>query len=138
MITIAYNQPHVVLSEASLDHLLESAKHYGENIADDKEKLLKKAAFLFYHIAFDFHIFADGNKRTALATAQLFLVLNHYSISIPSGDWKKAEEMVKQTAQGKRSINSIYNWLKSTCTHFVGPSIIELYPPKRRTPSTKS
>ncbi|OIO20627.1 hypothetical protein COV61_00730 [Candidatus Micrarchaeota archaeon CG11_big_fil_rev_8_21_14_0_20_47_5] len=113
IITAQYNQPHVAIAEANLEHLLESVKHYGENIADEEEKLLKKAAFLLYHLAFDAHAFVDGNKRTALSTTQAFLSLNSYSISVGIGEGETMARFIKETAEGKQSINSICRWLKS-------------------------
>ena len=45
------------------------------------ETLTDKAAFLLYNIATK-HPFINGNKRTALATALSFLVMNDYDVDV--------------------------------------------------------
>ena len=109
-----YAQPHAVVAEANLDYFLERVKHYGENITKNREKLLKKAAFLLYHLAYDAHIFSDGNKRTALSTASVFLTFNSNYIVITSREeQEKMARFVKSVAEGKESLSSNYKWLNS-------------------------
>ena len=107
-ITLEYGQPHVVVAEANLEHFLEQAKHYAENIADDEERLIKKAAYLLYHLAYDAHAFSDGNKRTALMATQTFLELNSYEMH---EEQETLAFTMKEVAEGKLSLNAIYTWL---------------------------
>jgi len=107
-ITSQYGQPHVVVAEANLEHFLEQAKHYAENIADDEERLIKKAAYLIYHLTYDAHAFSDGNKRTALMATQTFLELNSYEMH---EEQEILASTMKKIAEGKLSMNAICNWL---------------------------
>lgn len=117
MVTEHYGQPHVVIADANLEHALESTMRYGEHISDETEKLLKKAAFMLYHLAYDAHAFSDGNKRTALLATQLFLILNSHPIALDSEEKQvRLAKLMKETAEGKQSVSSIYKWLKSVST----------------------
>ena len=107
-ITLEYGQPHVVVAEANLEHYLEQVKHYGEKIEDDDERLIKKAAYLLYHLAYDAHAFSDGNKRTALMAAQTFLELNSYEMK---EEQEKLASTMKEIANGKLSMSATYKWL---------------------------
>lgn len=109
-----YSQSHAVQQEANLDHVLDRMQHYGENIAGSREKTLKKAAYLLYHLAYDAHVFADGNKRTALTSTLFFL--HHNGLGFPSEtDSKEKQEEIagfmKDTAEGKKSLSAVYRWL---------------------------
>ncbi len=116
-VTSFYGQPHVILAEANLEHFLEQTIHYAKSIEDEGERLFKKAAFLLYHLAFDAHAFADGNKRTALLSTAAFLAMNSYYLSL-DGDEKQVEQarIMKETAEGKTSINFLAKWLKENST----------------------
>ena len=107
-ITLQYGQPHVLVAEANLEHFLEQAKHYGERIEDGEEKLIKKAAYLLYHLAYDAHAFSDGNKRTALMATQTFLELNSYEMH---EEQETLALTMKKIAEGKLSLNAICRWL---------------------------
>lgn len=112
-VTYFYNQPHVVIAEANLDYVLEQVAHYGENISGDEERIFKKAAFLLYHLAFDAHVFADGNKRTALLSASAFLSLNSYHLILGTDEIQvRQAQIMKETAEGKKSISFLANWLR--------------------------
>ena len=55
------------------------------------------------------HPFVDGNKRTAIAAAGLFLWINHYRLMVEN------EEMVRFTlacAQSQVSLGEITHWFK--------------------------
>lgn len=110
-LTAMYGQPHAIQQEANLDHVLDRMQRYGESISDEEEKILKKAAYLLYHLAYTAHVFWDGNKRTALLSAASFLVANGYTF-IP-GDERQEEvaRTMKEIAEGKRSVSSVYRWL---------------------------
>jgi death-on-curing protein len=58
------------------------------------------------------HPFIDGNKRTAIASAAIFLHLNGYSLIVTN------EEMVHFTlvcARSKVTLEEISAWLKQFC-----------------------
>ena len=107
-IALQYGQAHVLVAEANLEHFLGQAKHYGEKIEDDKERLIKKAAYLLYHLAYDAHVFSDGNKRTALLATQTFLELNSYEMH---EDQEKLVARMREIAEGKMSLSAICRWL---------------------------
>ncbi len=55
------------------------------------------------------HPFIDGNKRTAIAAAGIFLLLNHYQLIVEN------EEMVRfamATAQSQLPLGEIASWFK--------------------------
>ena len=120
--TSAYGQPHFVIAEANLEHVLEAVQHYGENISDEDERILRKAAYLLYHLAYDAHVFTDGNKRTALVSTSFFLSINHFAIMFNADNHEAEEErmakLVKDIAEGKKSISAAHKWLKSVVLPF--------------------
>jgi len=67
----------------------------------------KVAAFIHSIIAF--HPFADGNKRTALVSADVCLRLNGYRI-VPS---EEVEPFFWAMARGEIEIEGIAEWLRS-------------------------
>ncbi len=117
--TFRYNQVHVLIAEANLEHALDATERYGENIADAEEKLLKKAAYLLYHLAYDCHAFADGNKRTALLATAAYLGMNDYAIVVNNeDDQEEMAKLMKDAAEGKRSINAVYRWVRKSIRKF--------------------
>ena len=58
------------------------------------------------------HVFIDGNKRTALSVAGVFLALNGYQTTFPI---KASERFVLAAAQRQRTLEEIATWLK-TCS----------------------
>lgn len=70
--------PSNLLNESPLDYLVEiiDAKMFGEPLYP---KLSDKAALYMYNIISN-HIFQDGNKRTGLESALLFLKLNDFQL----------------------------------------------------------
>ena len=67
-----------------------------------------KAAVYLESIA-QYHVFVDGNKRTAFAVATRFLYLNGYEMTAPS---KAVESFMVKVVTGKKSIKDITQWLK--------------------------
>jgi death-on-curing protein len=110
-VTAKYNQPHVVLQEATIDHYLERVKHYAENIPDVKERLFRKAAYLLLHLAQDAHAFSDGNKRTAYLSVGYFLFLNSYSFGLDLSEQEEGARTMREIAKGNMSITAITAWL---------------------------
>jgi death-on-curing protein len=69
--------------------------------------LIDKAASLLHSLAYH-HLFADGNKRTAVYALVLFLEKNGWQI-----DWNRAEarRFILEIAQGKHDVPAIAAWL---------------------------
>jgi death-on-curing protein len=56
-----------------------------------------------------YHVFIDGNKRTALTVAGVFLALNEYEARFPI---ETSEEFMLAVAQRQHSVEAIAAWLK--------------------------
>ncbi|MBI1888716.1 MAG: type II toxin-antitoxin system death-on-curing family toxin [Candidatus Spechtbacteria bacterium] len=56
-----------------------------------------------------YHVFADGNKRTAFVTSARFLHLNGFDMEVSN---KVAEKFMRRVAMGKLTIETIAKWLK--------------------------
>lgn len=56
-----------------------------------------------------FHVFADGNKRTALASAARFLHLNGYALKVAN---REAESFTLNIVTKKLDVPTIAAWLK--------------------------
>lgn len=69
--------------------------------------LLDKAAALLESLAYH-HLFADGNKRTAVRAVTLFLKLNGYEVL---WDFEAEYPFVLEVAQGKYEVGEIAAWL---------------------------
>jgi len=65
------------------------------------------AAYLF-HLCRN-HPFADGNKRTALASAELFLLLNDHELTAPN---RRVESLVLGVAEGSISKDSTVSFFR--------------------------
>jgi death-on-curing protein len=76
--------------------------------ADLYETLPAKAAALLRGIAYN-HPFADGNKRTAWNSAQVFLARN--SSPLYQVDDEQAASFVEQAVAQSWSVNQIAEWL---------------------------
>jgi death-on-curing protein len=71
--------------------------------------LFAKAAALCEAIV-NYHVFVDGNKRTALAVTARFLDLNGYALSATN---KEVERMVLAVAEKKLDEEALAVWLKT-------------------------
>ncbi|MCK5040245.1 MAG: Fic family protein [Candidatus Aenigmarchaeota archaeon] len=67
------------MSKSNLNYTMEYVKEMYNDSENKKEKLRKKAAFIFYNITSK-HPFSDGNKRTAIIACNSFLEYNGYTI----------------------------------------------------------
>jgi death-on-curing protein len=91
-------------------HLLQSAvKRPALQVFGEPQfpTLLDKAAALIHSLAYH-HLFADGNKRTAVQAVTMFLELNGYEVT-----WKYDTEypFILEVAQGKHDVEAIAEWL---------------------------
>lgn len=71
--------------------------------------LFLKAAAYIESVA-TYHVFIDGNKRTAITTAEVFLKIN--GVEIPSLPVEKTEEFILAVAQRKYTLEQIAAWLE--------------------------
>ena len=111
-VTSSYGQPHFVQQEANLDHVLDSVEGYGEGIKEPSSRIIKKAAYLLYHLAHTAHAFADGNKRTAITATIFFLNQNHLEAKFEAAEEQdELALVVKETAAGKHTVNYLSKWL---------------------------
>lgn len=91
-------------------HLLQSAvrrpaiRIFGE---EQFPTLLDKAAALMHSLAYH-HLFADGNKRTALRAVEQFLQANG-AVVVWEAD--EAADFVLSVARGEQEIGEISDWL---------------------------
>lgn len=76
--------------------MMPAARFGGEYIHDGPPAM---AAAYFFHLCKN-HAFVDGNKRTALASAEVFLLLNHWRLD---ADNKQLEELTLGVAASEFS-----------------------------------
>lgn len=88
----------------SIAHRPQTSFGGGEQFPD----VFTKAAVYLESIA-TYHVFLDGNKRTALSAAAVFLALNGYQTAFPAKD---SETFMLETAQRQRTLPEIAAWLK--------------------------
>ena len=83
------------------------ASFYGK---DQYESVFNKAAVYLHRIAMN-HPFVDGNKRTAITSAGVFLSDNGYKIKVKKG---MIEKFVIKVVKQHLEIAEISNWLEDT------------------------
>ena len=108
--------PSNFLHEENLDYLLEAVQSemFGEQIYPE---LWDKAAVYCYNIICN-HIFSDGNKRTGLGVAIIFLRLNHFRIN-KNLRKKDVENFIISVASGQISLEECKNWFKENIAPLV-------------------
>ena len=106
-VTSAYGQSHAMLQESNLEHYLEGAKRYAQDIDNHQKKVLRKAAYILYHLAYDAHVFLDGNKRTALSVTLTFMHKNLDEIDETKLSYEEKAKVVKEIAKGDHKISFI-------------------------------
>ena len=87
-------------------HLLNSAAKRPAIVVFGEEQfptLIDKAAALLHSMAYH-HLFADGNKRTALKAVTLFLQVNGYRLT---WDMNAEYDLILEIAQGKLDVEQI-------------------------------
>jgi death on curing protein len=102
-----FMQPHNFLHEENLDYLLEAvqAEMFGEPLYPT---IPDKAALYCLNIIGN-HIFTDGNKRTGLGAALLFLNLNRYDLSVDVTNPILTDFIIK-VASGQSSLDECRAW----------------------------
>lgn len=99
--------PHNFLHEENLDYLVDAvqANMFGQPIYPN---VTDKAALYCYNIICN-HIFTDGNKRTGLAAALVFLNLNGYDVSASVND-EALTSFILKIASGQSSLDECRAW----------------------------
>lgn len=67
-----------------------------------------KAAAIMHSLVLN-HPFVDGNKRIAVATAELFLTINDYTLTASDNE---LEEMTLSAAEGKIEVEALTIWFR--------------------------
>jgi death-on-curing protein len=110
-----------LISETGGEHgirdlgLLESAVSRPQAVFEGNElypDTHQKAAALLESLV-NKHPFVDGNKRTGITAAAMFLQFNNYSLTVSN---QILESFVLSIASGEQTFNSITEWLKSHST----------------------
>ena len=101
--------PHNFLHEANLDYVIDiiDAEMFGEPLYP---RIWDKAAIYLYNIICN-HIFSDGNKRTGLEVALLFLSVNGYRINrnLPKD---LLLDFVIEVASGQKTLEECRVWFE--------------------------
>jgi death-on-curing protein len=94
--------------------LLQSAIARPQAIFDGKElypDIYHKSAALLESLVNN-HPFVDGNKRTGITAAAMFLRINSYSLTASN---QEVESFVLSVASGGQTYDSILEWLQTHC-----------------------
>jgi death on curing protein len=98
------------LHEENLDYLIETvqAEMFGQELYPT---IADKAALYCYNIICN-HIFTDGNKRTGLASALIFLNLNNYDLASKITNEILTNFIIK-IASGNSSLEECKTWFEN-------------------------
>lgn len=100
--------PYNFLHEENLDYLLEAvqAEMFGAPLYPE---IYQKAGVYMFNVIAN-HIFQDGNKRTGLEAALLFLQLNNYDLVI---DDQTLIDFTLSAASGELSLEQVQDFFKN-------------------------
>ena len=100
--------PNNFLHEENLDYLLEAvqAEMFGEPLYPE---IHQKAGVYLFNIICN-HIFQDGNKRTGLEAALLFLQLNGCNLVVPDD---VLTNFILAVASAEHTLETVQDWLKT-------------------------
>ena len=103
-----YGGSHGIRDEAAIDSIVTAPKQkvFGQ---EQYIGIHRKAAVYFRNIISN-HAFIDGNKRTAVTVAGIFLKRNGYRLTATPSE---LEDFAVKVADTKPSINRITAWLKA-------------------------
>ena len=106
--TLEEGNPHAVIQPANLIFAVDGLK--GKyNHKPFEESVILKAAFLLDALANKGHVFADGNKRTALSTTLLFLQYNGFEVD--TSNRPEIIAFILPVARGEKSLSAIARWI---------------------------
>lgn len=97
-----------VLDEGKIDSALDRARHSEVFGTDPFPTILHKAASIMHDVLV-YHPFADGQKRTGLSSAFIFLGLNGYSLW--SRNPRQEVHFAIRVAKGEHEVDEITRWL---------------------------
>ena len=107
-VTWLSGDPFSVISRGNLEYLVSGIKYKYED-KPESEKVVLKAAFMLDLIANKAHMFAEGNKRTAITSTLTFLEANGFLVN--ELDQNELTNFVLSVASGKETISGIAKWL---------------------------
>ena len=101
--------PSNLLNESNLDYLIEivDSEMFGEPLYLE---IYDKAAVYFFSIICN-HIFSDGNKRTGLAAALVFLEAHNFQLNDDVTDNILLDFVIK-VASGESTLDECRSWFK--------------------------
>ena len=101
--------PHNFLHESNLDYLIDiiDAEMFGEPLYPT---IADKASIYLYNIICN-HIFSDGNKRTGLGVALVFLEENGYQLKDAVTN-EILLNFVIEVASGQKTLEECREWFK--------------------------
>ena len=94
------------------EHLLKSLAQRPRasfGAAEQFKRIFEKSAALLEAIA-TYHVFLDGNKRTAISAASIFLNANGYAVDLPV---EETEQFMLAVAQKQKTIAQIAEWIEA-------------------------
>jgi death on curing protein len=106
--------PNNFLHEENLDYVIDiiDAEMFGEPLYPN---IWDKAAIYFYNIICN-HIFSDGNKRTGLEAALLFLAVNGFRLK-RSLSKDVVLNFVIEVASGQKTLEECRTWFDNHIEH---------------------
>ena len=110
-----YVPPYNFLHEANLDYIIDiiEAEMFGEPLYPE---ISDKASIYFYNIICN-HIFSDGNKRTGLEAAVLFLGANGHQLSESLANIDLFN-FVTAVASGQVTLDECRDWFQKNIEAF--------------------
>lgn len=108
--------PSNLLNESNLDYLIEivDSEMFGEPLYPE---IWDKAAVYFFSIICN-HIFSDGNKRTGLAAALVFLEAHNFHLNDEVTDNILLDFVIK-VASGESTLDECRSWFKDNIVEIV-------------------
>lgn len=101
--------PSNFLHESNLDYLIEAVQ--SEMFGQEMYPTISEKASLYCYNIICNHIFTDGNKRTGLASAQVFLNLNKYDLKNIITN-QILTDFILKIASGQSSLDECKLWFQ--------------------------
>ena len=107
--------PNNLLNESNLDYLIDIVD---SEMSDEPlyAKIWDKAAVYFFNIICN-HIFSDGNKRTGLAAALIYLEAHSFQLKDEITE-DILYDFVMKVASGESTLDECREWFKENITPF--------------------
>jgi death-on-curing protein len=96
------------MSRSNLEFIVDHVKEVGYDLPSREEKLVKKAAFILYNIITK-HPFTDGNKRTGLLVADMFLQYN--GMTIANLPFKESRDFITSVAKNEKTLEQCMDFI---------------------------